>query len=300
MTDLFPIFSTCFPTAVRDPDHIRQVLADPANQIFTHFENDSLAGALVLHKDTVYMLGVLPPYRNRGIGSALLTQAENAVRQAGYDNIRVGAGETYLLPGVPSSEMLYPETLAPHRLDPGLDTTAVQFFQHRGYFHSWTDSNCFDMRFPLCELPDGIPEIGATVDGVQYRFAVPAEMEAVLTCTDAAYPGFTPFYKDHAQYTPASPERVLIAWEHGRVVGTLLVGMETEGSGRGSVGCTTVLPEARGRHIGVNMVRIGTRYLRDAGMQEGFLGYTYSGLDRMYGYAGYRICVYYMMAQKYL
>ena len=27
-------------------------------------------------------------------------------------------------------------------------------------------------------------------------------------------------------------------------------------------------------------------------------GYTYSGLDRLYGYAGYKICVYYMMATK--
>lgn len=33
-------------------------------------------------------------------------------------------------------------------------------------------------------------------------------------------------------------------------------------------------------------------------MHNAFLGYTYSGLDRLYGRAGYRICVYYFMAKK--
>jgi len=48
------------------------------------------------------------------------------------------------------------------------------------------------------------------------------------------------------------------------------------------------------------MVTIGTKYLKDAGMKEAYLGYTYSGLDHMYGYAGYKICIYYMMAKRML
>lgn len=295
---LLSIFTACFPTAVRSPNYVRSVLSAPDNVVFTHREQDAVVGALVLHKNTVYMLGVLPAYRNRGIGSQLLTQAEDAVRQAGYDTIVVGVGDEYLLPGVPTSQMLYEEPLQPACLDPGLDTHGVTFFAHRGYVHSWEDSNCFDMRFPLRDLPDDIEPVGAVVDGVQYRFATPADMPAVLACTEEAYPEFTPYYTHKSAYEPDTQERVFVAWEQDRVVGTLLVGTETEGAGRGSVGCTTVLTAARGRHIGVNMVRIGTRYLRDAGLQEAFLGYTYSGLDKMYGYAGYRICVYYMMAQK--
>ena len=46
------------------------------------------------------------------------------------------------------------------------------------------------------------------------------------------------------------------------------------------------------------MVLAGTRSLRDAGLERAFLGYTYSGLERLYGRAGYRICAYYFMAQK--
>jgi len=54
----------------------------------------------------------------------------------------------------------------------------------------------------------------------------------------------------------------------------------------------------RDKHIGVNMVIMGTKYLKSRGLKNAFLGYTYSGLDKMYGYAGYRICIYYFMAQK--
>lgn len=66
----------------------------------------------------------------------------------------------------------------------------------------------------------------------------------------------------------------------------------------GSLGCTAVSSAFRGKHIAVNLVIIGTRYLKDSGMQEAYLGYIYSGLEHLYGYAGYKICVCYMMAVK--
>ena len=74
--------------------------------------------------------------------------------------------------------------------------------------------------------------------------------------------------------------------------------MEAEEKGLGSIGCTVVKRSFQGRHIAVNLVILGTKYLKEAGMKEAYLGYTYTGLDRLYGYAGYKICVYYMMAKK--
>jgi len=46
------------------------------------------------------------------------------------------------------------------------------------------------------------------------------------------------------------------------------------------------------------MVVLGNKALKEQGIKEGYLGYTYSGLDKMYGYAGYKICIYYNMAKK--
>ncbi len=84
----------------------------------------------------------------------------------------------------------------------------------------------------------------------------------------------------------------------GEVAGTLIVTIEDKKRKLGSIGCTTVRPAFRGQHIAVGLVMEANRYLKEAGMKEAYLSYTYSGLDHMYGYAGYRICVYYMMAQK--
>ena len=75
--------------------------------------------------------------------------------------------------------------------------------------------------------------------------------------------------------------------------------METGDGGQpGSVGCTTVKQAYRGKHIAVNMVTVGTKHLKDTGLKDAYLSYTYSGLDHLYGYAGYRICAYFMMAEK--
>ena len=83
-------------------------------------------------------------------------------------------------------------------------------------------------------------------------------------------------------------------------VGTLVVSRETEAPGLGSIGCTAVRGAYQGRKIATNMILLGAKSLRRAGMQEGYLGYTYSGLDKLYGRAGYSVSALYFMARKQL
>lgn len=296
--ELVALFRRNFPFIVREEETARRILEYKECKIIEkRNEQKALIGAAVLHNDTILMLCVDKEYRNRGLGSELLLAAETAIRSAGYEEINVGAGFDYLMPGVPTSKRYY--EAVNERLYDGADETASNFFETRGYVHSW-DCNCFDMRFPLSEFTRDTHAVGDTVEGICYRFATEADVERVLDCTDAAYEEFTEYYKEPDQYRNEEGQhtRVLIAVDGEVVVGTLLVSLETEGEGLGSVGCTTVRPSHRGRHIGVNMVTIGTKYLKDSGMKEAYLGYTYSGLDHMYGYAGYKICIYYMMAKK--
>ena len=111
---------------------------------------------------------------------------------------------------------------------------------------------------------------------------------------------FSKYYNNEKLYSSDSKQKVLIATCNDEVCGTLIICIETEAKGLGSVGCTAVSHKYRGKHIGVNMVVLGTKYLKSLGLKKGYLGYTYSGLDKMYGYAGYKICIYYAMAQKQL
>ncbi len=292
------LFRRNFPFIVREEAKVREILENKECIIIEkRNERNDLIGAAVVHSNTILMLCVDKEYRKRGIGSELLNRAEQAIKEAGYEEVTVGAGYDYLMPGVPTNKR-YVDAVN-ERLYEGLDDAASEFFEKRGYMHSW-DGNCFDMRFPLTEFAKDEYKIGDTVDGICYRFATEEDTEKIFACTDAAYEEFTQYYKDDKLYRGEGKQnpKVLIATDGDAVVGTLIVSLETEGEGLGSVGCTTVKPSHRGRHIGVNMVIIGTKYLKDSGMKEAYLGYTYSGLDHMYGYAGYKICLYYMMAKK--
>ncbi len=293
MSELFALFKRNLPFCVREDDHARRLL-DAAENVVTEKRNAAgeLIGAAVVHKNNILLLCVDAPYRGQGMGSELLKEAEQKIKAAGYATVTVGAGEDYLLPGVPSGTPVVREDLQPDEAYAGLDDAAVRFFRKRGYENDW-DCNCFDMRMELKDFT-AVPQCGAAV----FRWAEPADKPGVLHCTDEAFDEFTEYYKDDALYTENDRERVLIAERDGEVVGTLLVSFGLEGPGLGSVGCTTVRPDARGKGIATNMVVAGTQKLKEAGLSQAFLGYTYTGLDKMYGVAGYKICCYYFMAKK--
>lgn len=44
----------------------------------------------------------------------------------------------------------------------------------------------------------------------------------------------------------------------------------------------------------------GTKYLKDIGLKNASLSYTYSGLDKLYGAAGYEISANFFMGEKQL
>lgn len=287
--DIYELYKRSFPFTVRGEDDVKRILSGA--ELITERVDGKLAGAAAVSGDTLLMLCTDTEYRGRGIGSRLLSAAEDRVRRGGYSEITVGHGDDYIAPGVPTSKRYFPAVN--ERLYAGLDDSASRFFENRGYTHC-ENCNIFDMRFPLedcsVELTEGV------VDGIEYRRARRVEMEAVCGCTDDACPEFTEFYRNEELYDGSDGGFVLAAFSGDTAAGALIVGEEAPGLG--SIGCTSVRTAFRGRHIAVNLTKIGTRLLKDMGMREAFLGYTYSGLDRMYGYAGYKICVYYMMAKK--
>lgn len=296
--ELFEIYQRNFPLIVRDENTVRRILSNENNRIIEERDaQHNLIGAAVINKDALLLFCVDEKYRNRGIGSRLLESAEQLVKDCGYDRLVVGAGFDYITPGVPTSKRWFDSEN--EALTPGLDETASDFFTKRGYIHAW-ECNCFDMKCLLTHFAEGSPQAGDVVEGITYRWAVLDDLEQVCACTDDAYSEFTEYYRQEGLYHADSPARVLIAVLGEEVVGTLIV---TAGDGRqklGSVGCTTVRPAFRGRHIAVNLVIAANGYLKKKGMEEVYLSYTYSGLDHMYGYAGYQICIYYMMAEKIL
>ncbi|MBQ4120561.1 MAG: GNAT family N-acetyltransferase [Clostridia bacterium] len=66
----------------------------------------------------------------------------------------------------------------------------------------------------------------------------------------------------------------------------------------GLLGCLAVLQAHRGQGIATRLVRYATEYLARTGAKFAFVGYTYSGMERLYGKCGYKISSYYLMGKK--
>ncbi|MBO5281827.1 MAG: GNAT family N-acetyltransferase [Lachnospiraceae bacterium] len=297
MQERVEIFRRNFPYIVRDDGAVRRILSHPENRyIERRREDGTLVGLSVVNRNVILLLCVDEACRQQGLGTQLLEESERIIREAGYATCSVGVGFDYLMPGVPTSKHYFP--VQNIRLYEGLDSGASYFFEKRGYRHSWEDGDCFDMQFPMKDLEETPHQIGDTIEGITYRFAVPADREGILQCTDDACEEFSSYYADEGLYEPESRERVLIAVKEQEVCGALMVGPESDIRDLGSIGCTAVKKAWQGRHIATRLVLLGTKALKEMGMKEAFLSYTYSGLDRLYGAAGFRIKVFYMMAEK--
>lgn len=311
--ELFEIYKRNFPFNIRKKDTVLGILNHEDNIVLERRdEKQRLIGVSVVNQNAVLLLCVDGGHRNQGIGTELLEKTEQLIKEHGYSRMVVGAGFDYLMPGVPTSRRYV--QAENEELYENIGETAGNFFEKRGYVHSW-ECNCFDMRVSFSgqekgrissmagaepkygQIQDGY-RVGDVISGVTYRWAKLEDLSEICRCTEDAFPDFTEYYRNKGLYRGSSDERVLIAVVRDEVVGTLIVGIEDGDRQIGSVGCTTVKRAWQGRHIAVNLVSIGTKHLKDMGMREAFLGYTYTGLDHLYGYAGYKICVYYMMAEK--
>lgn len=296
LKDIAMLFRKCFPYIVRDEGSLHNILAHEGNcYVEKRNAQGELIGISVINENTILLLCVDKEYRRRGIGSHLLEESEKIIAKNGYEEVKAGVGFDYLMPGVPTSKRYFPSVN--EQLYEGVDEHASDFFEKRGYAHK-DNCNIFDMRFSLDEFCREEYSVGDTIEGITYRFATMEDREAVWECTDDALKEFTRWYQSDCLYTSEKVPKVLVAMQGSEVCGALLVEVADEKNGLGTVGCTSVRHASRGKKIATNMVTLGTKYLRDIGMKEAYLSYTYSGLELMYGYAGYRVCVYFMMARK--
>ncbi len=284
---LYELYLACYPDMFGTKECIKDKLAHQENHIIVRKQNKKLIGAAVIHRNTILMLCVLPCIRKQGIGSGLLTECEEYIREQGYSQVQLCEGEIYINPGAPLYE------------------GNREFLEKRGYVHSWGEDECVDMMMELKDFPATKDKIGDTIKGITYKWADLSEREAVVECAYQALPEFAQYYKDEVLYTKKNSERILIAAngldEKGiaiEVCGVLLVDIKGELPASGCVGCTSVKPSWTGKGIASNMVRLGTKALKEAGLLKAYLTYTYTDIVHMYGRSGYQVSMRYFMGKK--
>ena len=299
--EIYNMYKRNFPYINREEKTLKEIIANENNIIFEkRNSNNELIGCAIVNKKTILLLVVDEKYRNIGIGTELLNKCENKIIEDGYGEIVLGVGFDYLMPGVPTSKK-YTESVHENlRLE--VNDNASKFFEKRGYVHSWKKCNCFDMQMSLDNIVDNNYSINDTINGINYRWATIDDVPYIVECADDACQyqeeKFSKYYKNPKLYESNSNQKVLVAIKNNKIVGTLIVSIETEGKDLGCVGCTCVSFKETHQKIGTYLVMLGTKYLKDIELKNASLSYTYTGLDKLYGYSGYRISCYYMMGEK--
>ena len=301
MEEIFEIYKRNFPYINREEKTIKEIISNENNVILEkRDDNGKLIACAIVNKNTILLLVVDKEYQNNGIGKSLLEECENNIIKNGFNKIVLGVGFNYLMPGVPTSKKYNPSVH--ENLDPNVNDIASNFFEKRGYVHSWGKYNCFDMKLRLVDFDQDEYSIGDTINNVYYRWGNISDLEEIIECADDACKyqdeKFSKYYNNKDLYNENSNQKVLVAIKNNKIVGTLIVSIEIEGKDLGCVGCTCVSYKETHQRIGTNLVKIGTKYLKDIGLKNASLSYTYSGLDKLYGASGYEISTYYFMGEK--
>ena len=301
MNKYYETFRKYFPFINREEKTLLKTINNENNEFVEEKnENGDLKGFAIINLNTILLLIVDEKYRNTGVGTKLLKICEQKIKDKGFEKVVLGVGFDYLMPGVPTSKKFCPSVH--ENLDPLVNDIASSFFEKRGYIHSWGKCNCFDMKMKLSDFNQNDNSAGDTINNVKYRWAIIDDLDDIIKCADDACQyqdeKFSKYYKNTDLYNDNNNQRVLIAVKDDKIVGTLIVSIETEGKNLGCVGCTCVSFQETHQKIGTNLVKLGTKYLKDIGLKNASLSYTYSGLDVLYGAAGYKISTYYFMGEK--
>ena len=281
VSEIYDLYRATLPNIIRNERTVKEILSDASNHILSVKDGNKLIGVSIIRDNVIYLLCVDKRFQNRGIGTQLLRQSETYILSSGFTKVIVGASSSYIMPGVPMND------------------GAHHFFIRHGYAHSWGDEGCFDMSQDLAHFACD-ENIGDTINGITYRWATLSDLESITKCVSDAWEDFVQYYQANQLYEKDGNIAVLVAEKDGEIVGTLQVAMNDQREGLGSVGCTTTMHKHRGQGIAGMLVKLGTKHLKNAGLEKAFLGYTYTHILNIYGRAGYKISMEYFMGQKLL
>jgi len=248
------------------------------------FREEYESCAAYRHMGWISALVVDPDWQGRGIGKALLEQAEAHLRSAGVANVRLGGSFFHFLPGVPTTQ---PAVRA--------------FFEHRGYtFLAEPDHDVIgdlsDFRSP--------PSVEAALAQAGPSFTIGptrrGEEAAVLAFVDAEFPGrwwyetklFFEDGGDPADVVLLREGREVVGFAHvfhprSVVIGPSVYWAPLLGRRYGGLGPIGIAERLRGQGLGLGLLCRSLEYLRFLGVRRCVIDWT--GLVDFYGKAGFTI-----------
>lgn len=250
-----------------------------------------LGSQLRPRKDTeasLLLLMVDPQCQRQGIGTKLLQAALEKFENEKIATIHLGANAALpFWPGIPS----------------GLPVARAFFAKHGWQFYE----ESYDLMMDLREFapPDWVSE-RPRQHGMDIRPAALEDVPALYRYLEAEFPAWRRWFVHELEVR--GPKGIVVAGKGSQVVGALLLSDSSSpdwtgrqwrtflGEDMGALGTVCVRESERNQGIGLAMVALASQILRDRGVRNCFVHWTW--LVDWYGKLGYKVWQEYWMAKK--
>jgi GNAT superfamily N-acetyltransferase len=260
-----------------EPEGILAFTREAVNNlwIYAAFQEDICCGILVNEEGTcnaMWLLHVLPEFRNRGMSTLLYQSAQQNVK----GKWTAGGGTGYWWQGVPVG-------------------CGEDFLEKRGFRWSWTS---IDMLLSLEQWNKPGKNVTSYIDILK-----PEDSKLLIEMLKAEedLSGWIGYYKtmiDNSEH-----HRILVAHADKTIVGcTMVLGEKDIRCHRnidgkvGGIGCIGVMEKYRERGIGAALVAEVHSRLKAAGYTHSYVGYTW--LEEWYGKMGYKVFCRQLMGER--
>jgi GNAT superfamily N-acetyltransferase len=239
---------------------------------------------------TLTAIAVRPEAQRRGIGSALLSWAEEWLKAFGCAKVSFGAGTRIFAPGLP------------------VELNDAGFFLKRGYVPDKEEPSVWDVAMDLADYPPPSRTVRALASGDELRPARPEDEAALMDFFKMTFPGSWKFeFMEHVREGGRMSDfMVLIV--NGAIEGFCQLTFEVSlrplnrfyphrlPRPWGQLGAIGVSERVRGQGYGGAVLDAGLRRLRDAGVRGCIIDWT--DLTEFYGKFGFKPYREYLMLWK--
>ena len=238
--------------------------------------NNEIIGYLIIVNNSIVLLIVDELYRNKGIGSKLLSIGESVIKEK-YYNINLAAPDFFLC-GCP------------------LDTKSsyYKWFEKRSFIYEWTP---FDMIVNLEDFQYREEDYSCSLEDIIFKKLDKESDEMASCCYGASSVG-----EGWGRYFYYNNNDGIIAVNDNKVIGGALIInsilFDISLKDTGSFGVIWVLPEYEKKGIGIKLYQKGLFELKKKGYKICHIYYTYKPLDLWYGKLGAKIYIEYWIGSK--
>lgn len=244
--ELFNIYNKCFSNYQTTIEWFIDLLKPLQAHIIKVYNDSTIIGFSLIHENSIALLCVDINYRNQGYGTILLNKSEEYIKKNGAKKVILGRGSNYIFQGVPMD----------------IDNTAIDFFKKHGYNAEWESANMYISLHAFDRARLDIPILLLDINFKIVTTFNSLNMKKLLDIVKIVDPDWVGIYENCL-------DPIMLALHNEKIIGFQILSLNGSrflpNINNGSIGCVGVIPSARNKGIGRQMVAEGVDWLKRNG-----------------------------------